>query len=93
MTAPFTPETLADRWQCSARHIRNMVKDGRLRGFRVGGKLLRIGAGVVEEFERCQNGDLDDTEDNGQQFEEPGQAESELRLARIERRQIEPSTA
>ncbi len=92
MTAPFTPETLADRWQCSARHIRNMVKDGRLPGFRLGGKLMRIRAGVVEEFERCKNTDSDATEDNGQQSAGPGPAEGVLRLARIERRQSEPST-
>ncbi len=90
MTAPYTPETLADRWQCSARHIRNMVKDGRLPGFRLGGKLLRIGAGVVEEME-C--GDSDDIGDSGQQSAGPDPAESVLRLDRIERRQSEPSTA
>ncbi len=93
MTAPYTPETLADRWQCSPRHIRNMIRDGRLRGFRVGGKLIRIRARVVEEFEQCQDTDLDDTEDNGQQSPEQEQAESVVRLARIERRQREPSTA
>ncbi len=90
---PFTPETLAERWQCSPRHIRNMIRNGRLRGFRLGGKLLRIRARVVEEFETCQNTDLDDTEDSGQQSAEPDPAESVVRLARIERRQSEQSTA
>ncbi len=90
---PYTPETLADRWQCSPRHVRNMIRDGRLLGFRLGGKLLRIRAGDVEEFEQCQDTDLDDTGDNGQQSAEQEQAESVVRLARIERRQTEPSTA
>ena len=47
----YIPETLADRWQCSPRHIRNMIRDGRLPSFRLGGKLLRIRARDVEEFE------------------------------------------
>lgn len=47
----FTPETLAEHWQCSARHIRNLVKEGRLTAFRLGGTLLRIKREAVEEFE------------------------------------------
>lgn len=48
---PFTPETLARRWGCSAKHIRNMVASGALRSFRLGGKLLRIPVDAVEEVE------------------------------------------
>lgn len=33
---PFTCDTLADRWGCSAETIRQMVVSGRLPGFRVG---------------------------------------------------------
>lgn len=47
---PFTPETLAERWQCSAETVRQMVRDGRLRGFRVG-RMFRIPADVVDAFE------------------------------------------
>ncbi len=90
---PFTPETLAVRWQCSPRHIRNMIRDGRLPGFRLGGKLLRIRARDVEEHERCQNTDSADIETSGQPSPEQEQAASELRLARIERRLNGPSTA
>jgi hypothetical protein len=25
----YTPETLADRWQCSARHVRNLISRGK----------------------------------------------------------------
>ncbi|MHC9236966.1 helix-turn-helix domain-containing protein [Pseudooceanicola sp. 502str34] len=51
-TRPFTPELLADRWQCSSETIRQMVKRGDLRGFRVG-RMIRIPLDAVEELE-CQ---------------------------------------
>ncbi|NSY97910.1 helix-turn-helix domain-containing protein [Agrobacterium tumefaciens] len=57
MTRPFTPETLAERWECSARHIRKLCASGALPSFRLGGKLLRIRLEDVEAYE-CQNGDL-----------------------------------
>lgn len=47
---PFTPEILAARWQCSAETVRQMVKRGELRGFRVG-RMIRIPADAVEEME------------------------------------------
>ncbi|OQW71093.1 MAG: hypothetical protein BVN33_16685 [Proteobacteria bacterium ST_bin13] len=56
MTAiPFTPETLADRWGCSAEHIRRMYHDGEIAAFRLG-KLIRITAMEVERIE-CQTPD------------------------------------
>lgn len=48
----FSPATLAKRWHCSDHHIRNMVAAGRLAGFNLGGKLLRISR---EEVERVEN--------------------------------------
>jgi excisionase family DNA binding protein len=51
----YTPRTLAERWDCSERHIRNMIADGELPAFRLGGKLLRIRGEDVEKIE-CQNG-------------------------------------
>lgn len=51
----YTPTTLADRWHCSERHIRNMIASGELPSFRLAGKLLRIRGEDVERFE-CQNG-------------------------------------
>jgi hypothetical protein len=48
MTKPYTPETLAAEWQCTARHIRNLVNTGELRGFRLGDRLLRIPQSAVE---------------------------------------------
>jgi excisionase family DNA binding protein len=46
---------LAEAWCCSERHIRNLVAAGQLRGFRLGGKLLRIPQDAVQEFMQCQN--------------------------------------
>lgn len=36
--APLTMSQLAERWDCSRRTIERMMADGRLRGFRLGGK-------------------------------------------------------
>src|SRR6266581_7062344 len=56
----FTPQTLAVRWACSARHVRNLINHGHLRAFYLGGKLLRIPSQAVEDFEQCQNSTLSD---------------------------------
>ena len=55
MTAdmPYSPETLAQRWGCSAEKVRLMCKGGELASFRLG-KLIRIPAAEVERYE-CQN--------------------------------------
>jgi len=50
---PYTPESLALHWGVSATSIRNMCQAGDLRHFRVG-RLYRIPAAAVEEFEKCQ---------------------------------------
>ena len=59
----FTPASLAERWECSERHVRNLISTGELRSFRLGGKLLRIRKEDVESFE-CQNGGLPDSEES-----------------------------
>ena len=41
--APFTPETLAQRWHCTAQHIRDMIDRKELPAFRAG-RLWRITA-------------------------------------------------
>lgn len=48
----FSPATLAQRWLCSEKHIRNMIENGQLEHFHLGGKLLRIS---VDEVERVEN--------------------------------------
>ncbi|WP_418936458.1 helix-turn-helix domain-containing protein [Neorhizobium galegae] len=47
----YTPKTLAERWLCSERHVRNLIEGGHLPAFRLGGKLLRIRGEDVEAFE------------------------------------------
>lgn len=42
---------LAERWQCSERHIRNLVAAGDLRAFKLGGRLIRISFDAIEEYE------------------------------------------
>ncbi|MGY2048855.1 helix-turn-helix domain-containing protein [Methylobacterium sp. JK268] len=51
---PLTPEQVAERWDCSANHVRNLIRRGELRAFRVGSRLLRVPPDAVLEFERCQ---------------------------------------
>ena len=65
MTAParpYSPETLAERWGCSAEKVRLMYRAGELAGFRLG-KLIRIPAAEVERYE-CQNTPLPCTEES-----------------------------
>lgn len=53
MTRPYTPATLAERWECSETTVRALIKSGRLRAFKLAGKLYRIRPEEVERFE-CQ---------------------------------------
>jgi len=50
----YTPETAAERYGCSANHIRNLIKRGELRAFRLGPRLIRIPEDALEEYEQCQ---------------------------------------
>lgn len=50
---PYTPATLAERWDVSPDTIRRMCADNRLPSFRVG-VAYRIPADVVEAWERCR---------------------------------------
>ena len=49
---PYTPETLAQRWECSPRHIRLLTQRGRIPHFKLG-SLIRIPVEEVERFEKC----------------------------------------
>lgn len=51
METLFTPATLAKRWECSERHVRNLIKSGQVKAFQLGGKLFRIRQSEVEAFE------------------------------------------
>lgn len=47
----YTPKTLAQRWQCSERHVRTMIATGELPSFRLGDKLVRIRGEDVRNME------------------------------------------
>src|SRR3974390_3882073 len=51
---PYTPKTLAAEWQCSERHIRNLINSGKRAAFRLGDRLLKIPAAAVEQY-LCKN--------------------------------------
>ncbi|WP_280139035.1 helix-turn-helix domain-containing protein [Phyllobacterium sp. OV277] len=55
----YTPKMLAQRWQCSERHIRNMIKAGLIPAFRLGGKLVRIGGDDVLKIEASASAEID----------------------------------
>lgn len=48
---PYTVKDLARRWGCTPQAIYSIIKTGKLRTFRVGGKLLRIQADEVRRWE------------------------------------------
>ncbi|WP_394707787.1 helix-turn-helix domain-containing protein [Roseovarius pacificus] len=47
---PYTPDMLAERWQCSAESVRLLCHSGELRSFRIG-RMFRIPADAVDEYE------------------------------------------
>ncbi|NMG42005.1 helix-turn-helix domain-containing protein [Chelativorans sp. ZYF759] len=51
----MTPSAIAERWSCSERHVRNLIKSGELPSFRLGMKLIRVRISDLEAFE-CRNG-------------------------------------
>lgn len=83
---PFTPETLAERWSCSAEKVRQMIHRGELAGFRLG-KLFRIPAVEVERYECAfqlvQNTNSLNTEENSPSPSAAELVAVESRLARL----------
>ena len=63
MTKPFSPETLAERWDCSAEKVRLMCRNGVVASFRLG-KLIRIPASEVERIECLTDTPSQNTEEN-----------------------------
>lgn len=47
---PYTPDTLAERWRCSAETIRELCRTGQLQSFKVG-RMYRVPAAVVDAYE------------------------------------------
>lgn len=53
MSASFlTPREVAERWGCSARHIRRLCGSGELRAMRLGLESWRISMDAVSEYEQ-----------------------------------------
>ncbi len=50
----YSPKALAEFWQCSARHVRELIRTGELRGYRMGKKLLRIRREEAEAYQARQ---------------------------------------
>jgi len=44
--------------------VRTLIRKNQLPAFRLGGKLMRIKGEDVERFEQCQNGALQNSEEN-----------------------------
>lgn len=80
MSKPFSPETLAARWDCSAEKVRLMCRDGNLASFRLG-KLIRIPASEVDRVE-CLNTPSPCTEESLPSPSETMEGRAEFRLAR-----------
>jgi excisionase family DNA binding protein len=59
------PRDVAALWGCSERHVRNLIRDGKLSAFRLGEKLVRITPDAIREFEQCQSFEPSNTEANG----------------------------
>lgn len=78
---PFSPQTLAQRWDCSAEKIRRMYRDGILPGFQLG-KLVRIPAAAVERFE-CQTTESSSIAESSPSPSTTSEAAFASRLARM----------
>jgi len=48
---PYSVASLAERWDCSRRHIMDLIHGGDLPAFRLGSKMYRIRARDVEAWE------------------------------------------
>lgn len=79
---PYSPETLAAHWGCSAEKIRIMCKRGELASFRLG-KLIRIPAAEVERYECQITGSSDTEESSASPSATPSEDVFASRLARM----------
>lgn len=70
MPSALGTRALAERWDCSDQHIRNLIKRGDLPAF-TAGHILRVPMKVIEAIESCG---LSDTEANGPSEQKTGAA-------------------
>jgi excisionase family DNA binding protein len=57
MSDSLRPSDIAERWQCKEARIYKLIREGRLRAFRLG-KLIRVPIEAVEEFEENRHEDV-----------------------------------
>lgn len=80
---PYSPESLGERWGCSAEKVRRMCHDGELSAFRLG-KLIRIPASEVERVECQTNTGSESTGDDSASSTQTRSADAfESRLERL----------
>lgn len=76
-TAPaWSVKRLAGAWDCSPRHIYDMIEDGRLKAFGLGARSLRI---TDEEKRRCESEHVTSIEEEMS----PSDGEEKLQLQTI----------
>jgi excisionase family DNA binding protein len=80
----YTPETLAEQWEVSSATVRNIIRAGQLRAFRIG-RQIRIRPEAVTEYEdrQCQSGGLENTEESSQLSEAKTERPSGSRLGPV----------
>lgn len=92
---PYTPETLAERWGCSATTIRNLCGAGEIEHFRLG-RMYRIPAHVVEGLEGCQKSPSENyeaaTRSTGKMMSQANDAVISLRHAPARKRKQKAET-
>lgn len=68
---PYTVKDLARRWGCTPQAVYSIIKTGKLRTFRVGGKLLRIQADEVRRWESGGESTASETTGSGNSTTKP----------------------
>ena len=81
LTKPFTVARLADRWDCSDQHVRDIIAKGELSCFRAG-RLIRIPAAEVERFE-CGSSGIEEHGAPSPKAGQPAASPSEQKIVRL----------
>ncbi len=82
----FSPEQVAKFWGCTPAHVRRLIRQGRLRAWRLGGARghLRIKQSAIWEFEEChQNITSASTEEKSASSGDQERTASAIRSARL----------
>lgn len=90
MRGVYDVVTLAEKWGCGTDTVRSLIKSGDLPAFKVGGKLLRVRAEEVEQYECRQITPSNDTETPSRSSGTKEEDDAAIRLARIIERPQRP---